>query len=178
MGNHTITDEQSGLHGNLLRYNGWVTKAEAFSARNGGVIVKLTLAEKHREKNKSAPNEFKDPNKSDDDYVDTFTSWHKLTILGEIAEELAQDPEIQKNALLLVETSYREGKPFVMKNGTTTAGREETVGDSRGFVAVRFPPRDGAEALWDGLSELPLLAGSGGGGAGPEAPKFAEDEGF
>jgi hypothetical protein len=179
MGQHTATEEQKGLHGNLLRYTAWVTKAEAFSSRNGGVILKLNLAEKHREKNGRAPKEFKDPNKSDDDYVDTYVSWHKLSILGEIAEELAQDPEIQKGALLLVETSYREGKPFVMKNGVETAGREETIGDTRGYVAVKYPPKTELPALWDGLEELPQLAGSGGGsGAGPVMPEFNENEGF
>lgn len=179
MGKHGITEEQKSMQGNVLRYNAWVTKAEAFSTSKGGVLIKLNLAEKHREKNSSAPKEFRNANLGEDEYVDTRTSWHKLSILGDIAEELAQDPEIQKGALLLVECSYRENAPFQMKDGTMQAGRDETVGDNRGFVAVRFAPREELDALWDGLEDLPPLKGSGGGsGSGPSMPKFGDNEGF
>lgn len=113
--------------------------------------------------------------KSDDDYITYATSWHRVEILGDQAEALAQDEEFGAGALIDVEASYTEDDtPWVDRGGVTRTSRPESIGDKFGSIKVRFAPRE-PQAIWDGISDLPSRRAGSGGGAQRE---YAEDEGF
>lgn len=160
-------------------------------ASTGKVVVDLVLAEQFQEKNSKAPDEFKDATKSADDYVNTYTAWHKLRIFGDPTDPtllaLLTNPLFNHGAVVVVDTSYREEKPWKDKGGTMHAGRQESIflgADDPGMIELKvlgdgrtLGARDEwAKPLWDGMSELPSLAGSGGGG--PAAPQYNDNEGF
>lgn len=149
-------------------------------------ILELVIAEDHSMKKGRA---LKDPklkkyaedpynaSKGADEYIRTTTSWHRLTIFGDKAAELAQDPDINAGALIEVnEASYTEDEPWETKDGVKRAGRPETIGDQRGGITVVFPPREeeARPPIWDGVSDVPKPGGSGNGGG----RQYREDEGF
>ena len=60
--------------------------------------------------------------KSDDDYITVATSWHRVTVIGDQAEALAQDEEFGAGALIDVEASYTEDDtPWVDRGAVVSA---------------------------------------------------------
>lgn len=179
---------------NAISYTGRIVvrqgEAIKFTRTASGMgILELTLAETHSMKMGRAKKDPKmkqyveDPYnaaKGDDDYINTTTSWHRLTIFGDKADELAQDWEINAGALVdVMEAGYTEEGAWPTKDGVFRAGRPESIGDQRGSVTVKFPPREETEPIWDGISDVPTPGGNGGGGGGQFASgELADDEGF
>lgn len=185
-----MTEIDEKFNGNRITYVGRVVNAKKgdltfTQAKTGMKILNLLLAERHTMKKSAAKrnpllkkyvDEPFNANKGDDDYIGTTTTWHRLTIMGDKAEELALQEEINAGALLVVaDASYVEEGAWVTKDGVSRAGRPETIGDRNGLVLVKFPPKDAAEPLWDGESEVPSAGGNGGGSSIQETP---ESEGF
>lgn len=167
-----------------LRNNAGQTKVSR--SKSGNVILDVLVAEQHRGKNSSVDDEFKDPSKGPEDWVNTTTSWHKVRVMGEAAERLAKDPRFNHGALVTICATYTEDKPWKDKGDVLRAGRPETVFSERkeNDQWIELHSHDGkvfgakpeyAVALWDGVSELPATGGSGSGGA--VVPEY-ENEGF
>lgn len=176
---------------NSIKYTGRVVvrKGETIPLirTDGGLYIlgPIVVAEDHQKKKgalrkdprmKEVVEHERNEMKSDDDYITYATSWHRVEILGDQAEALAQDEEFGHGALIDVEASYTEdAKPWVDKGGTTRASRPESIGDKFGSIKVRFAPRE-PQAIWDGVSDLPSKRpGSSGGGGHRE---YSENEGF
>lgn len=140
-------------------------------SRNGTTILKLTIAEQHQGRNDRVPQQFRQGDKPTDAYVNTTTSWHKLTLIGTIAEDIAADERFSHNTLVEVkDATYEEEDAWTDKNGVKRTGRPETIGDRKGDVTV-YVGRNGQEFVgrdlkpfWDGVSEIPLLPSRGGSG--------------
>lgn len=136
---------------------------------SGMSVLKLVIAEQHQAKNKNAGS-FQDKSKGEEEWVDTTVSWHRVTLFGEQAEELAQDPEIARGAIVVVTgASYSEEEPWKTKENVLRAGRPETIGKD-GKIEVlerggyRFGPKAENEIpAWDGVSDIPIIKGKGGG---------------
>lgn len=151
---------------------------------NGLHILNLTIAEQHSMKKSAAKRnpamkQYVDAeraqSKTDDDYIDTTVTWHSLTIMGEKAEDLAQNHELNHGALVVIsDASYTEDAPWKDDQGVERARRSETIGDKKGGLVVKFAPRDPMPPVWDGMSEV---AKAGGGGSGP-AREYEEPSGF
>ena len=177
---------------NLIQYEGRIInnngQSKAARSRQGNVVVQLVVAEQFQEKNKNAPQEYRQPTAGPDDYVNTTTAWHRLTVLGPLAEKIATDPMFGHGAIVQVAASYREEAPWQTKDGVLRAGRAETIfsgGDDDQHDIYVKAKRDGTllgprdewrKPLWDGRSDLPGLGGNGGGV--PPAPEYSDDEGF
>lgn len=149
----------------------------------GMFILEMTLAENHSMKKGRAK---KDPalkrfveddrnkSKGDDDWIDTTTSWHRLTVFGDKAEAYATDEDFNNGALVIVENaSYTEEGEWETKDGVKRAGRPETIGDQKGSLEIKFAPKEAQPAIWDGESPVPEPGGSGG-----AAKEYGENEGF
>lgn len=149
---------------------------------NGLSVLKLVIAEQHQAKNEKAPKKYQDPQKAADDYVDTTVSWHRITLFGEQAEELAQDDEIARGALVVVtDAAYTEEDPWLDKAKVYRAGRPETL-NKGGKIEIlergghRFGPKDEyAIAAWDGISDIPIIKGSGNGGGAAQGRDYGSD---
>lgn len=184
---------------NSIGYVGRVIKprdekmlARTFVENNdGSYVLNLVIAEDHQIKKgrakksrnpvflEAANDPFND-NKTDDEYIRVTTSWHQVAVLGEKAEAYATDPAFGFGALVEVDgASYFEEAPWKTADGVERAGRPETIGDKRGDIFSKFPPRveegKSPEPIWDGLSAVPK---NGGGGGGGETRKYNENEGF
>jgi hypothetical protein len=171
---------------NGITYEGRVIDTERMPVEfgkftdGGTTVLKLVVAEQHSDKNKNAPAKFKDPNKSGEDWVNTTTSWHKLTVFGEKAEELALADWFGHSAIVQVtNASYKEEDPWTDRGNVVRAGRPETIGDD-GSIEVKAKNNgdllgrsDDARQIWDGGS-VPILKGSG----GKRSYEVPEDEGF
>jgi hypothetical protein len=179
---------------NNIRYEGRIInnngQSKVARSRAGNVIVNLLIAEQFREKNKNAPQKFRDPGKTDEDWVDTTTAWHRVQLVGAAAEEIAKNPEYNHGAIVEISATYTEdANEWVDKGGVTRTSRSETVFlDNKDNLywcdikvsqnsSTRLVPREEFyRPLWDGKSELP---GLGGGGQGlPPAPEYGDNEGF
>ena len=160
-------------------------------AKTGKLVLDLVVAEQFQERNDKAPEEFRDAAKAATDYVNTYTAWHKIRAYGEETNEafmaLVTNPLFNHGCVIVVDASYREEKPWTDNGGKIHAGRQESVffgGEDGGTIEIKVLP-DGrtlgardewAKPLWDGVSELPPLGGTGGGG--PAAPQYDDNEGF
>lgn len=157
-------------------------------AKTGKLVLDLLIAEQFQERNDKAPQEFRDATKAADAWVNTYTAWHKVRIFGteEQLRPLVTDPKFNHGAVVVVDASYQEQKPWTDNGGRIHAGRQEQIflgADDPGTVEIKvldsgkvLGARDEWERpLWDGKSELPAL---GGDGSGPAAPQYADDEGF
>lgn len=173
---------------NGISYDGRIVASEKKPiehtvSSNGLHIAKVVVAETHQMKKGQAKKnpalqKFVDDEraqaKTDDDYIDTTTSWHRLTIIGDKAEELVQLAGFNHGALIVVsDASYTEEGDWETKDGVKRAGRPETIGDKKGSVVIKFEPRTPQEPVWDGISEV--KSASGGGASQRE---YSEDEGF
>jgi len=163
-----------------------------FRAKSGKMVLKLVIAEQFQERNDRCEPEFQRPELAADAYVNTHTAWHKVTVFDDDNNEefvaLVTNPLFAHGAIVSIDTSYREEKPWEDKSGKVHAGRAESIffkGEDGGSIAIKvlddgrvLGARDeNAVAFWDGVSDLPPMAGSGGGGA-PAAPEYSEEEGF
>lgn len=156
---------------------------------NGTAILKLVLVEQHSDKKgrvlksptlKHYAEDERNASKGADDYVNTTSTWHRLTVMGEKAEQYAQDADFNHGALIVIkEASYTEEEPWEIKGATGVslrAGRPESIGDYQGELEIKFAPREDVFGpTWDGVSEVKKAGGSGGGGA---ASMPSVDEGF
>lgn len=163
-------------------------------ARSGKLVLSLVLAEQFQEKNSKAPDEFKQADKSADQYVNTYTAWHRLQVFADDGDiefmGLVRDPLFNHGAVVEVEASYQEEKPWEDRGGKVHAGRRESIfwatRGEKGGGSIGIKRLDDGRILgardefavpfWDGVSELPALGGSGGGA--PAAPQYGDDEGF
>lgn len=170
---------------NSISYQGRIINAKpehsSFGkSRNGTTILKLTIAEQHQMRNDRAPQQYRKGDKPTDAYVDTTTSWHKLTLIGSIAEDIAADERFSHGTLVEVkDASYEEEDAWEDRQHVMRAGRPETIGDRKGDLTV-YVGRNGNEfvgrdlkAFWDGVSEIPLLPSRGNGGG--YAPAYDPD---
>ena len=170
---------------NSISYQGRIINARpehsSFGkSKNGTTILKLTIAEQHQMRNDRAPQQYRKGDKPTDAYVDTTTSWHKLTLIGSIAEDIAADERFSHGTLVEVkEASYEEEDAWEDRQGVKRAGRPETIGDRKGDITV-YVGRNGNEFVgrdlkpfWDGVSEIPLLPSRGGNGG--QAPAYDPD---
>ncbi|ACY35942.1 hypothetical protein CMP1-46 [Clavibacter phage CMP1] len=145
-----------------------------FNFKQGKIsILRLVIAERHSDKNgkvEKDPNrkeKYYDPTKGADEYVNTTTSWHRLTIFGDKAEAYAQDPKFNHGALVEVkDVTYVEEGEWRMNDGVMRAGRPETAGDKKGDLKIKFPPKvkpgeSARPATWDGFSEMGYAGGGG-----------------
>lgn len=167
-----------------------------FSQTEGGMfILELLLVEQHSMKKSQA---IKDPelkklvdanpknkSKGADDYVDTTSTWHKITIFGDKAAEYAQNQEFNHSALVTVtDASYTEESPWeTTQNGQKAfrAGRPETIGDRKGTLEIKFPAFDDAQDVgpaWDGESAVPKPGGSRKGSGGGSSSMPSVEDGF
>lgn len=100
-------------------------------SRNGKFVLDVLVAEGFQEKNSSAPDEFKDPTKSADDYVNTYTAWHKVRIFADADDAsfiaLVSDPLFNHGAVVEIDANYREEKPWSDNSGMRHAGRQESI---------------------------------------------------
>jgi len=161
----------------------------------GRKVLTLLIAEDFSEKNKDAPQSKKRPEKGPEDYVTVATAWHKIQVFDSKEGDhpdfiaLVTDPNFNHGAVVVVDASYKEdGEPWTDNGGNRHIGRSEKIffgiedGGSIGYKDIdgkgkTFGAADGFKtALWDGVSALPKLGGSGGGG--PAAPQYGDDEGF
>lgn len=150
---------------------------------NGMAKLQLLLAEQHQQRNDKAPQKYRDGSKPATAYVNTTTSWHRLTLLGDIALEIAADERFCNGSLVdVTEASYTEEEAWQTKDGVLRAGRPETIGDKKGDIDIyvgangnEFVGRE-PKAIWDGDdASVPTLQRNGGGGGGRE---YREDEGL
>lgn len=160
-----------------------------FSTSSGKRMLRLVVSEQFRQRNDRAPQEFRDPAKAADAYVNTYTAWHKLDIYAspdnQAFIDLITDPEFAHGAVVEIQASYEEEKPWTDNSGKEHAGRKESIymdSDEPGFIAIKVvnDERWGAKEehqvpFWDGSSTPPALKGSGGGGS---TPQYRDDEGF
>lgn len=152
-------------------------------SRNGTPVLKLTLAEQHQGRNDRVAQEFRDNSKATDAWVNTTTTWHKLTLMGDIAADVASDDRYGHGTLVTItDASYEEEKPWTTRDGVERAGRPETIGDRKGNIEVYVGRNgdefvgDGITAIWDGDSEIPDLPRSGSGRS--RAPEYGPNEGL
>lgn len=166
-------------------------------SKNDNFVLDIVIAEQFRGKNSNVDEQFKDPTKAADDYVNTYTAWHRLRVFADRNNAaflaLVTDPKFNHGAILEIDAQYEEVKPWIDNGGREHAGRQEAIywgkgdGDSQetGSISIKvlddgrvLGARDEHErALFNGdFDALPLLGGSGGGG--PAAPVYREDEGF
>lgn len=176
------------MAGNGITYVGRIVNTDPTrhlkwgESRNGQAVLEITLAEQHQGRNDKVAEKYRDNTKATDAYVNTTTSWHKLTIFGDQAKELASNPDFNHGALVEVENvQYTEEDPWETRDGVKRAGRPETVGrDSKIQIMERngrvFGAKEGYDVpIWDG-GPIPALRGQGGGGGGGR--EYGEDEGF
>jgi hypothetical protein len=150
-------------------------------------FLNLVLAEQHQTKNKQCKGnlaKYADPSKGTEDYVNTTTSWHRLTVFGEKAEAYAQDPDFNHGALLDVEdAAYSEEADWITKDGVARAGRPETISNGEiGSLSVRFPPRyqDNETPMapaWDPITQDEIGYNGRGGGSYQDTTDY-ENEGL
>lgn len=164
------------------------------------ILGPVTIVEQHQErkdrvKRNPAQKKFLEQPRAhsaaDDDYIDVEPSWHRLTIFGDKAEELALNPGFNKGALVTVlNASYSEEAPWTMKDGSIRAGRPETMGDNNPKLQkVQYPAsisfvfeaeaKDGEpplQPIWDGESSLPAPGGGGGRGGQWSSGELSADE--
>ena len=170
-----------GYTGRVVDRNGSLKVSQT---ANGMIVLNIgMIAEQHQMKMGAAKRDphmkqyvedERNASKGDDDWIDTTVSWHKLTVFGDKAGDLACNPEFNHGALIEIEgASYVEESPWKTKDDVLRAGRPETIGDKKGSVTIKFAPRDARPALWDGESALPKP----GGGGGP-AREISDNEGF
>jgi len=167
-------------------------------SKQNNFVLDLVIAEQFRGKNSNVDEQFKDPTKAADDYVNTYTAWHRLRIFADADNadfiKLVTDPKFNHGAIVEVDAQYEEVKPWTDNGGKEHAGRQELIYWAKGskedpydagFISIKVLPdgrvlgaRDEHEKpLYDGnFDSLPALGGSGGGG--PAAPEYKEDEGF
>lgn len=150
--------------------------------RSGMVVLEVTLAEQHTGRNDKVAERYRDNTRATDDYVPTTTSWHKVTIFGDEAKQLASDPDFNHGALIeVIGANYVEEDPWETRDGVKRAGRPETIGrDGEIRILERNGRRFGAKEeyanpIWDG-GPIPALKGQGGGGGGGR--EYGDDEGF
>lgn len=175
---------------NSLGYTGRIVVRDGESidfsrTASGMFILNLVLMESHQMKKSKARKDPKlksyvdDPynaSQGDDDYINVMPSWHRITVFGDKAEQLALNPEINSGALVeVIDASYSEEAPWPTRDGVLRAGRPESIGDNHGSIDVLYPPREPKAAIWDGLSEVPEPSRGGGGG---QERQLAENEGF
>lgn len=173
---------------NSLSYTGRIIDRKAGDrsfgkSRNGIPVLTLLIAEQHRGRNDKVHPDFKKPELATDAWVNTTTTWHRITVMGDIAADLASDARYSHGTLVDVkDASYEEEKQWELKDGTKVAGRPETIGDRKGDITV-YVGANGDEfvgdvltAVWDGESEIPDLPRRGGGGG--RAPEYGENEGM
>lgn len=150
-------------------------------SKSGNSILKFTMAETHSARNKNAAPKYQDKAKAPDAWVNTTTSWHKVTAFGDLAEALAQDPEFAHGAVFeITDGSYVEEDPYTTRDNVLRAGRPITLGDNS---LIEGPKVVGditlgsktPGAVWDGVSDIPALEYRGSGGG-----EFVvnDDEGF
>lgn len=174
---------------NAISYEGRLINTERMPVEfgkfreDGQTVLKITVAEQHQAKNKNA-GKFQDRSKGAEDWVNTHTSWHKVTLFGETAEALAQDPLFNHGAILVVDrASYTEEEPWTTKDNVQRAGRPETIGDDGSVSIKEYNGRtfgayeDNQKEIWDGINPIPLLKSRGNGGAAPRR-EYGDDEGF
>lgn len=167
--------------GRLVNNKGQVKWGQS---RNGNPVLEVVIAEDHQERNDRAPQQYQDRTKPTDAYVRTTTSWHRVTMFGDVALEMATDPDFNHGALVEVTNAqYREEAAWKTKDGVERAGRPETIGKDS-FIGVfegsngqRYGARDEWNVPIHDGGDIPELKGqrSGGGGGGRE---YADDEGF
>jgi hypothetical protein len=161
-------------------------------SKAGKFVLDLLVAEGFQEKNQNAPDEFKDPTRAADDYVNTYTAWHKVRLFADATDQeflkLVTNPKFNHGAVVEIDATYREGAPWTDNGGKQHAGRQESIffgGEDGGTITIKvlddgrvLGARDEFEvALYNGnFDSLPELGGSGGGG--PAAPTYRADEGF
>lgn len=164
-------------------------------SRTGKFVLDVVVAEGFQEKNSKAPDEFKQPTRSADDYVDTYTAWHRVRVFADADDQafiaLVTNPLFNHGAVLEIEASYTEEKPWEDRGGKLHAGRRESIffsskkDEGGGSISIKVlgdgrvlgAREENAKPLYDGnFSALPDLGGSGGGG--PAAPAYRDDEGF
>lgn len=176
--------------GRLINNKG---QSKIAKSKNGKIMLDLVIAEQFQERNDRAPQEFRDPAKPADAYVNTHTAWHRLRGIADADNPellaLVTDPRFNHGAVLSVDATYREEAPWEDKGGKIHAGRRENVffgaeEGSGGFIELKvledgrvLGARDEwAVPMWDGTSDLPDFGGGGSGG--PAAPQYSDDEGF
>jgi hypothetical protein len=152
-------------------------------SEGGTSVLKFTVAEQHQGKNGKVAKQYQDPTKAADAWVNTTTSWHKVTVFGETAEALVQDPLFNNGAIVVIEkASYTEEDAWTTRDGVSRAGRPETIGDD-GDVSIKeyngrvFGAYEEAQIeIWNGVTPIPLLKSKGSGSA--PRREYADDEGF
>jgi hypothetical protein len=128
----TTTTNWRALVANSITYTGRIinTRPEHIvfgKSRNGVPVLKLTLAEQHQGRNDRVPEKFRHNDKATDAWVNTTTTWHKLTLMGDIAADVASDERFSHGTLVTVsDASYEEEDPWTTRDG----------------VQRRRPPRD------------------------------------
>ncbi len=174
---------QNGISyvGRLVNNKG---QAKWGQSKAGNPVLEVVIAEDHQERNDRAPKEYQDRTKATDAYVRTTTSWHRLTMFGDVALEMATDAEFNHGALVEVTNAqYREEKPWVTKDQVERAGRPETIGKDS-FVGIfevngnRYGARDEWNVPIHDGGEIPALKGQGGGGGGGGSREYSDTEGF
>lgn len=181
-----------GYEGRIIsrdREQGRTVPLKFTQSQNGMCVLNLLLVEQHSTKKAAAlrdPNlkhyaeEERNASKGADDYINTTSTWHKLTVFGDKAAEYAQDPDFNHGALItVVDASYTEEEPWETTQGGVKAfraGRPETIGDRFGSLEIKFAPNDPQPPTWDGESAVARPGGNGGGGGQSSMP--AEEDGF
>lgn len=161
-------------------------------SKSGKFVLDLLLAEGFQEKNSQAPDKFKDPTRGQDDYVNTYTAWHKVRIFADRNDQeflaLVTNPAFAHGCVVEIDAVYREEEPWTDNSGMRHAGRQESIfmaGEDGGSISIKvlndgrvLGARDeNARAFFTGdFDALPMLGGSGGGA--PAAPAYNDDEGF
>lgn len=161
-------------------------------SKSGNFVLDLLIAEQFSEKNSSAPDEFKDATKSAEDYVNTYTAWHKVRVFADAGDQsfiaLITNPLFNHGCVVEIDAQYEETKPWEDRGGRIHAGRQERIfwgKEDSGSVTIKVLPdgrtlgsrEENARPLYNGnFDALPSLGGSGGGG--PAAPEYKDDEGF
>lgn len=161
-------------------------------SKTGKFVLDLLIAEGFQEKNKNAPAEFRLATKGDNDYVDTYTAWHKVRVFADRNKQdflaLVTDPNFNHGCVVEIDATYREEKPWTDNGGKEHAGRRENIfwgTEDSGSITIKvladgrvLGARDEhAVPMFNGdFDALPELGGSGGGA--PAAPTYGDDEGF
>jgi hypothetical protein len=171
-------------------YDGSKGQCRLFTTRTGRRVLELLVAESFREKNSSAPDAKKDPTKGPDDYVEVAVAWHRIRVWDDTndtskLDKLVRDANFNAGAVVVVDASYREDPAsWVDGAGVTRINRREDIflgSEDGGSISYKdidgqgktFGAAEGFQiALWDGVSELPALGGSGGGA--PAAPEYSD----
>lgn len=152
-------------------------------SKNGQAVLEVTIAEQHTGRNDKVAKKYQDNTKATDAYVPTTTSWHKVTMFGDKAKEMASDPDFNHGALVQVTAAnYVEEDDWETRDGVKRAGRPETIGrDSNIEIFSSNGNTYGAREeyavpIWDG-GPIPALKGQGGGGGGG-GREYSDNEGF